>query len=294
MISSKYDINNYSKKGSLIIGTQSDLNVGQLLDRYTFESSLLLIKWSTVGVWKGSQLSNLIGTIRVLRDSPLGELEPIDYQLRVSPKKAYIQFLTLNPELPYQLEVFNPDGIAKTNLEIWEFIQPINYLNSNNSMSGTYGNDPIQVNVDNSALAAAIVAGDMATIQAINALPNNMADAAANNAMQTLDPVIASVGASFSNAVASNPNRQAIEVSNRGGTKIKIYTGTTAPATSATFANTGNDVIELVAATGTPGTPGYKAGGTWVATEAQSKSAVWLISSAAGGSVTISQTVTAP
>lgn len=286
--SPQFDIDNYSPKRNFIIN-----NDFQLLD-VTFESSILLVKWKTLGTFKGAEQSNLIGTFRILRNTPLGELEPLDIQLKVFRKKEYIQFTSIpSNEFGYQIEILNPVGIIRTEVIIQEFIPPINYLNplQVSQMGTTYGNDP---SGDNSALIAAIASGDAAQIAAINALPNNVADAIANNQMFSAVSAPISVGTGFINVIPSDPNRQALEVANRGNSKLKLFISNVAPASGLTFLTANSNTVELIAATGTLGTNGYKPGGTWVANPEQAKSAVYAISDNANGSVVISTTVTAP
>jgi hypothetical protein len=266
----------------------------QLIDK-KFESFRLLIKWKVVGNFKGTKQSDLRGILRVHRDTPLGEMEPQDFTFnlsRVSPAKTYVQFLTLAPipGFTYKIEALNPVGVEKSSLEISEYIPPPVFF-QNNSMSNTYGND--QIIIDNSAIAAAIVAGDTATINAINALPNNMADAIANNAMNTNVSAPLTINTSPTLALAADPNRQVVEIANRGNTKMRIRVSNVAPPASTTYQNI-DFTTELIAAVGTVGSAGYKAGGTWVASPEQAKSPIYIISDAAGGTIVTTTTVTAP
>jgi hypothetical protein len=266
----------------------------QLIDK-EFESNRLLIRWKVVGNFKGTPQGNLKGVLRVHRKTPLGEIEPQDFTFnlsRVSPAKTYVQFLELSPVpgFTYKIEALNPVGVEKSSLEISEYIAPITFF-TNNSMSNTYGND--QIIIDNSALAAAIVAGDVATITAINALPNSVADAIANNAMNTNVSNPLTINTSPTLILAADPNRQVVEIANRGNTKMRIRVSNVAPAASTTYQNI-DFTTELIAATGAVGSPGYKAGGTWVASPEQAKSPIYIISDAAGGTVVTTTTVTAP
>jgi hypothetical protein len=266
----------------------------QLIDK-EFESNRLLIRWKVVGNFKGTLQSDLRGVLRIHRKTLLGDMEPQDFTFnlsRVSPAKTYVQFLNLSPVpgFSYKVEALNPVGVEKSFLEISEYIPPSTFP-INNSMSNTYGNE--QIIIDTSALAAAIVAGDAATIAAVNALPNNLADAIANNAMNTNVSAPLTINTSPTLALAGDPNRQVVEIANRGNTKMRIRVSDVAPPASTTYQNI-DFTTELIAAVGAVGSASYKAGGTWVASPEQAKSAIYVISNAAGGTIVITSTVTAP
>jgi hypothetical protein len=288
-ISSRYDINNYSSTVTAIIDKPDYYPIETVL-----RSNLLLIKWKLLGSFKSADLSNLIGTFRIHRKTPLGELEPVDFNLKVNNQKQnYIQFLDVpQSEFGYKIDVLNPVGVVKSTLQILEYTPPTTFINNSNpNMSSTYGND--QIVIDNSAIAAAILAGDAATISAINALPNNVADAIANNAMNTQVSPPLVIGTTAVGVLPSDPNRQVVEIANRGNTKMRIRVSNVAPAASTTYQNI-DFTTELIAAVGAVGSIGYKAGGTWVASPEQAKSPIYIISDGAGGSIVTTTTVTAP
>lgn len=289
----KYDETNYLKHGAVIIGT-SDFRQLETL----FYASTLLIKWQTIGSFKSLNSSDLIGTIRLSRDTPLGAERPRDYQIKVDRltknEDPYINFLEFNldSELPYLLSISNPVGVPKTQIEIWEYQPPANFLNSNNvNMSGTYGND--QIIIDNSAITAAIAASNVTTVAAINALPGNIADSIANNAMTTSISNPIAIGITPVTVFAAAANRQVVEIANRGNTKLRVIVSDAPPVTGTTYANA-PFTVELIAAVGAVGSAGYKPGGTWVADTEQAKSAIYVISDNPNGSIVTTVTATAP
>lgn len=127
MLPSKYDPNNYTKHSAKLIYKKDGF---QKLDTL-FRSYLLVIKWGVMGNNKlpVDPTNPLVGTIRRRMSTPLGDVEPIDYRLRVSKSSKYpIQFLKIdNPDFDYSLEILNPIGIEKTSIEIWEFSDQLKY-----------------------------------------------------------------------------------------------------------------------------------------------------------------------
>jgi hypothetical protein len=155
MLPPKYDPNNYTKHGVILIYKRDGY---QKLDKL-FGSGLLMIKWARMGVNKlssTSDLNNLVGTIRLKMSTPLGDFEPRDYQLSVGQsQKPFIQFLDIpNPDFEYTLEILNPTGIEKTSIEIWEYNSPQSFLPMPLSKQ-----QPPQ---DNTSLVAALAANTVA------------------------------------------------------------------------------------------------------------------------------------
>jgi hypothetical protein len=203
--------------------------------------------------------------------------------------------------LPYEIAFY---AEKSSTVIISEYAPDLILINQNMS---TYGNEPPAI-IDTSAITDAIasqtttmagIANSQSTniaalAAAIAALPPAIADAIANNQMTILDPIKEAIGVVFSqpSSLATNNNRQRLEISNRGNTKLKIWTGQSAPPSGTTFLNADKNVVELIAATGTFGTPGYKSGGTWIADDEFSKGQYWLISDSANGQAVINQVVT--
>jgi hypothetical protein len=120
MINPKYDPNNYLKHLAIAVITDNQ-KINQL-----FGSYLLMIKWWAINTEKILPKPDLIGRLRIHLSTPFGELEPQEYSLRVSDhKRVYVQFLTIpQPDYQYRIEVIHPVGIARSMLEVWEYVDP--------------------------------------------------------------------------------------------------------------------------------------------------------------------------
>lgn len=144
MINSKFNLENYSQSINVII----DTNPYPRIETVLF-SNLLLVKWSLLGNFKSAEQSDLLGTLRVHSETPLGILQPIDYQLSVNTSKTnYIQLLNvINRECGYQIEVINPIGVVKSSLSVSEYINPVSYLIKNKQLAvgDTFINNLVQI-----------------------------------------------------------------------------------------------------------------------------------------------------
>jgi hypothetical protein len=150
MLDPKYDPNNYLKHQTIPI-IQDNHKINE-----SFGSSLLRIKWWGTGITKILPLPDLIGTFRIHQTTPFGDLEPEEYQVKISDsKKIYVQFLTIRrPDFKYRIEVLHPVGITRSHLEIWEY-NHIDYLAPLGNMSGQ--SNPVQVTTTSDpAVAAAL------------------------------------------------------------------------------------------------------------------------------------------
>ena len=164
MINPKYDSNNYFKHQAIPVITDNH-KINQL-----FESSLLRIKWWYDNL-KPLPQSDFIGTLRIKVTTPLGELEPTDYQLKISShKQVYVQFLQIpNPDFQYSIEVIHPVGITRSRLEIWEYVKPIttltkmseSYIPQNSALpQATIDQLTVAMNENTTSITQAIAAAD--------------------------------------------------------------------------------------------------------------------------------------
>jgi hypothetical protein len=204
----KYDPNNYRKRNPLIIFNKDYQKIDEL-----FGSALLMIRWQIIDRIKLPQLP-LIGTIRARTITPLGELEPHDYQLKVTDKpipfKPFVHFLSIvNPEFEYSLEINNPTGVAKTSIEIWEYIEPTNYLNQSPIIMPTFQPE------DNSAIIAALQANTQAVQQA--ATPEDLV---------TPDSVMYKALTGGEQVAFEDSTRRALTIATHvAGIKYRVYVG---------------------------------------------------------------------
>jgi hypothetical protein len=279
--SNRFDPNNYTK--------HRPVNVYRDYHKLgKFGSSLLMIRWQTALNPKVSQ-SPLIGTIRARTITPLGELEPHDYQLKVTVgTKPFIQFLTPpTSEFEYELEIKNPVGIDKSSIEIWEYVDPLTYLNQNQPVGHSSAQSP---SFDPTALVAATAANTAAIgtmVTAINAQPSLIADAIDNNQYDTSavnpPPVVGIVAALVLSAdttrVKANFRNESISANH----KIKIFASTvplTIPQLAAINYSTLNSLDELLK------------GDSWESIDGESKSNFYAISATAGANLAITTTKT--
>jgi hypothetical protein len=271
-ISSRYDISNYSSSISLIIDRPDYPKIETELF-----ASLLLIKWQLLGKFK-VQLNqqNLIGTIRIYRVTPLGELEPIDYQLKVSDTdKQYIQFIDIPySEFRYKIKVSNPTGVVKSKLQIFEYKQPSN-------MPPSFDN----VSLDLSGLTAATTGNATALgaiAQTLSVQPDLIADAIANNKMLVDNLPIVAVGIAVVTALLPDRTRQAVSLKNQStGNKIKLWICDILPAGVTSYSSDGY-IVELIP------------GGSYECQDKEGKSSIFAVSNTAGAKLAITTTRTAP
>jgi hypothetical protein len=144
-MNNKFDLKNYSLASSQIIAASKDY---QLLET-GFKSSLLLIKWYLIGSFKGvPDVSE--GILRVDVITPLGRLPTVDTKFKCYRQNEFIQFLNVsNFDFNYTVRVLNPSAVIRSKLEIWEYNEPTNYLDTNNPTGLDTSGDTI-INVINS------------------------------------------------------------------------------------------------------------------------------------------------
>jgi hypothetical protein len=126
----KFDTKNYKQYGRRVISKDF-----QQIDGILFSANLLLIKWSLFGVQPGIKKEDekpfYEGVIKIAPvNTPIGRLAPTEYKLSAY-RKPFSQFLDVGQvDIEYEIEVRNPKGIAKTEIEIWEYIEPVTYSQS--------------------------------------------------------------------------------------------------------------------------------------------------------------------
>ena len=212
MINPKYDSNNYLKHQAIPVITDNH-KINQL-----FESYLLRIKWWYDNA-KALPQSNFIGTLRIKITTPLGELEPTDYQIKISShKQIYVQFLQIpKPDFQYSIEVIHPVGITRSRLEIWEYVKPITtIIKMSDSYVPQFNNNP-DMQAGLNAIAAAVTANANTVVSAIQAADLELP---MENFQYTR--VIDESFSFLTSRIDADQNRESISFSNTGEWSMKV------------------------------------------------------------------------
>jgi hypothetical protein len=231
MLDPKYDPNNYLKHQTIPI-IQDNHKINE-----SFGSYLLMVKWWFMDTRKLPQ-SNQTGILRIHQKTPFGNLEPQNYQLRLSNHKdIYVQFVNIpKPDFEYKIEVLHPDGIAKSWLEIWEYIDPLIISSNPTPMNyiGVPGSDPaLLAATQANATAIASLATTMAS------QPGAIADAIANNAMIDENFPNTLVGSTLMQLLSIDQTRQSVFITNWHTVAIKLWKSTAPLAASTVYSSDG-------------------------------------------------------
>lgn len=209
-MNAKYNPNNYRKIPPFALLS------GENFLTHTFTSSLLLVRWWAM---KGGERGELSGIIRVVISTPVGDFEPIEYELTINPqRKQYIKFLSIpNDGNEYKLEVIQSDRLKST-LSISEYLPLI--PNQFNPMAPTYPLDP------SSSIPLPPSANDLAQTAALNTLVANTA--ALNTAMSpayiTLEKIFNIPTADVPLLInAKSDKTKGVQIINTGNTNIKFW-----------------------------------------------------------------------
>lgn len=272
----KYDPENYLKHSPVIIHKNDEYQ--KLGDE--FGSYLLLVKWRVIGALKAPLGVPLIGSLKMLQSTPLGDFEPKYYNLNISPpSKQYIQFLAVtNPDYGYKLEIKNPTSIPKSQLEIWEFNNPQAIV----TINGMPYFEPTSVDLAPLTAATAANAAAIGSLTtAVNNQPGLIADAIENNPMTPFLFQSIAVGLSPISVLTADQLRQTLTAKNVGSGRIKLWIGATLPVNVTNYSGKGF-LIDL------------GPNGSYEFLDGDQKSQVWAIANNAAAELSLMGSATTP
>lgn len=195
---------------------------------HIFSSNLLLIKW--VGSGNNEELS---GIIRVVRVTPVGELEPLDYPLKIyTQKKQYIRLVSVsNDGNEYKIEVIQPKFLKST-LSISEFMPPTYSLDDSTS-------------ANDAAMQASLTAIQTSSAAQLTAL-NTVVSQTNEGRPSTLASSNVSVSATtVSTVVTKSEKNRGVMITNTGLQNVKFWIQDTALTPVPVYATDLNFEMEL-------------------------------------------------